>query len=430
MDIVVTGVSHRLAPVALRESLARCGLGEGRGLLKLCALGIISEGLVISTCNRVEIVAVSHGSVDPGSELLTLMAQATGQDESDLRPYVHLHSNLEAVGYLFRVASGLDSLVVGEPQILGQVKEAFRTATRYRTVGPIVSKLFHKSFQTAKRIRSETELASGAVSVASAATIMAHELLGGLEGKKAVIIGSGEIASLGAAHLKAKGVSSLVIYGRNLEKAQTLAKKVDATAKSLTELLGDVEKNLKGVDLLFSAASAMEPIITRSLLAWFSAKKSAGDKPVTEKLVVMDLGVPRNVEAAVENIPGVVLRNVDGLIEVVNKNQSLRQIEAKKASAIVDEEVRKFSHWLSSLATSPTIKDLIGLAEEARTIELERTMAKNGFSPEQKEALENMSRALVRRILHNPLTFAKGCHRHGHSDYRLDVFRRVFGLDP
>ncbi|MDR2387294.1 MAG: glutamyl-tRNA reductase [Deltaproteobacteria bacterium] len=420
MDIVVTGVSHRLAPVALRESLARCGLGEGRGLLKLCALGIISEGLVISTCNRVEIVAVSQESLEPGSELLTLMAQASGYDESHLRPYVHLYTNLEAVGYLFRVAAGLDSLVLGEPQILGQVKEAFRTATRYRTVGPVVSKLFHKSFQTAKRVRSETELASGAVSMASAASLMAQELLGSLEGKKAVIVGSGEIATLVATHLKARGLSSLVIYGRSLEKAQSLAKKVEAQAGDLGEFLANLAPKLDGLDLLFSAVATREPLISRALLPGFTAKK----------LVVMDLGVPRNVEPALEELPGVILRNVDDLVEVVNKNQWLRQIEANKASAIVDEQVYKFSHWLSSLATSPTIKDLIAMADEARVVELERTMAKNGFSPEQKEALENMSRALVRRLLHNPLTFAKGCHRHGRSDYRLDVFRRVFGLDP
>ncbi|MDR2367306.1 MAG: glutamyl-tRNA reductase [Deltaproteobacteria bacterium] len=420
MEIVVTGVGHRSAPVALRETLARCGLGEDRGLLGLCALGIISEGLVISTCNRVEIVAVAPGPGDPGPELLNLMAQASGYGAAELKPFVHLYSNLEAVGYLFRVTSGLDSQVLGEPQILGQVKEAFRTATRYRTVGPIVSKLFHKSFQTAKRVRSETELASGTVSMASAGVAMAAGLLGGLEGKRAVIIGSGDMASLVATHLRAKGAGPIGVYGRSLERAQALARKVDGEAGTLPGLLADAGAGLGKADVLFTAATTMEPILTAADLAGLAPSG----------LLIIDLGVPRNVEGAAGDLGGITLVNVDRLTEVVSDNRSLRLMEAGKARAIVDEEVGKFRRWLSSLATSPTIKDLIGLAEEARCLELERTMAKNGFSPEQKEAIEAMSRSLVRRILHNPLTFAKGCHRHGHSDYRLDVFRRVFGLDP
>ncbi|MDR0622428.1 MAG: glutamyl-tRNA reductase [Deltaproteobacteria bacterium] len=419
MDIVVTGLGHRLAPVALREDLAKCGLGEGRGLLKLCTLGIISEGLVISTCNRVEIVAVGPGTMDPVPELLGLMAQASGYGEDELKPYAHAYRDLEAVGYLFRVAAGLDSQVLGEPQILGQVKEAFRTATRYRTVGPVVSKLFHKSFQTAKRIRSETELATGTVSMASVATLSAAAFLGGLVGKTAVIVGSGEMASLAATHLKAKGVGSLTVYGRSLERAQALARKVDGRAGSLEDLLADPVGKLAGADLMVTAVGALEPVIT--------AEKLKRIGPAS--LLIIDLGVPRNVEASVGDIPGITLKDVDGLGEVVRENQASRLKEAEKALAIVDDEVAKFSRWLSSLATSPTIKDLIGLAEQARLVELERTVAKNGFSPEQVEALETMSRALVRRILHNPLTFAKSCHRHGRSDYRLDVFRRVFGLD-
>ncbi|MDR1309478.1 MAG: glutamyl-tRNA reductase [Deltaproteobacteria bacterium] len=416
MDIVVTGLGHRSAPVALRERLAGCGLGEGRGLLKLCTLGLISEGLVISTCNRVEIVAVGQDQGELAREMLALMAQASGLEEDELRPHVHLHANLGAVEYLFRVAAGLDSQVLGEPQILGQVKAAYRTASRYRTMGPVVSKLFHKSFRTAKRIRSETGLASGAVSMASAAVTVAGGLLGGLEGRRAIVVGAGEMASLVAAHLRARGVASLTVVGRSPGRARALAGQVGGQAAPLD----DLGRLVGGTDLLVSAAAAAAPIVTAGLVAG----RGAG------LLAVMDLGVPRNVEEAVGDLPGVALRNVDQLTAVVQENQSQRLREAERASLIVAEEVAKFSQWLSSLATSPTIKDLIGLAEEARALEVGRTMAKNCFSPEQGEALEAMSRALVRRILHNPLAFAKGCHRHGRSDYRLDVFRRVFGLDP
>jgi glutamyl-tRNA reductase len=416
MDIVVTGVGHRLAPVAMREDLARCGLGEGRGLLKLCTLGLISEGLVISTCNRVEMVAIGEDAGALASELLSLMSLASGYEETELKPYTHLYINLEAAEYLFRVASGLDSQVLGEPQILGQVKEAFRVASRYRTVGPVVSKLFHKSFRTAKRIRSETELASGAVSIASAAVLMAADLLGGLEGCNAVILGSGEMASLVATHLKAKGAGSIAIIGRSPERAMALAQRVDGQWAGLEGL----EPHMGRAGLLITATAVHQPILTSAAVAAWAPSK----------LVILDLGVPRNVEESVGSMEGIILRNIDQLTAIVHENQSSRLREAGKATAIVAEEVTKFSQWLSSLAISPTIKDLINLADEARVLELERTMAKNGFSPEQKEALEAMSRSLVRRILHNPLTFAKGCHRHGRSDYRMDIFRRIFGLDP
>jgi glutamyl-tRNA reductase len=384
--------------------------------LKLCTLGIVSEGLVISTCNRVEIVALGAEAEYLGRELMAFMAQASGLEESELRPHTHFYANLEAVEYLFRVAAGLESQVLGEPQILGQVKEAFRTATQYRTVGPVVSKLFHKSFKTAKRIRSETELAAGSVSMASAAANMASELLVGLEGKRAVIIGSGEMAALVATHLKARGVGSIVICARSLDRARMLANKVGGQAATIDKL-GD---SLAGADLLVTAVAALVPVVTSEMV-------SRLDSP---NLVVLDLGVPRNVEEAVGEIGGITLNNVDQLTAVVNNNQHSRLREAEMAVGIVKEEVAKFSQWLSALATSPTVKDLIKLAEEARVLEMERTMAKNIFSPEQKDALDLMSRALVRRILHNPLTFAKGCHRHGRSDYRLDIFRRVFGLDP
>jgi glutamyl-tRNA reductase len=229
------------------------------------------------------------------------------------------------------------------------------------------------------------------------------------------------MASLVATHLKAKGVGAITVFGRSLERAEALAKKIQGRGRLLTELQTDPQGHLAGVELLFSAVAAPQPVLTASTFSVLAPGS---------RLVVIDLGVPRNIEEAVENVEGVVLKNVDRLTEVVSKNQSFRLQEAEKASAIVAEEVAKFSQWLSCLDISPTIKDLINLAEEARRLELERTMAKNGFSPEQKEAVETMSRALVRRILHNPLTFAKGCHRHGRSDYRLDVFRRVFGLDP
>ncbi|MDR0356216.1 MAG: glutamyl-tRNA reductase [Deltaproteobacteria bacterium] len=423
MDIFIIGVGHRSAPVALRERLAKCDLGDGRGLLGLFASGLIDEGLVISTCNRLEIVVVTAQAEPAQAEIFSLMARMASISVAELQSCAHVFRDEEAVGYLFRVASGLDSQILGEPQILGQVKEAYRLAARRRTVGPVISKLFHRSFKTAKRIRSETSLASGSVSMASAATAMAASLAGGLASKNAYILGAGEMAQLVAAHLKTKGVESLTLFGRNVERAAEMAGKLGTKAASLA----DLPKMLPQADILIAAAGAEEPLIT--VETWREAAAQT-DGPQRKNLTVVDLGVPRNVAADVGEIEGVTLRNVDDLSEVVRRNQSKRLQQADQASLIVAEEVEKFSLWLTSLATNPTVKDLINQAEQARSLEMDRTVSKHDFSAEEIKALEAMSKSLVRRLLHNPLIFVKSCHRHGRSDYSLNMFRRVFGLEP
>jgi glutamyl-tRNA reductase len=421
MEILITGASHREAPLALREKLARGGLGA-KSLMGALADGIVKEGLVISTCNRLEIVAVSEVP-EAASELMAdLLAGAAGIDLAELLPGLHRFTGLSAVEHLFRVASGLDSQVLGEAQILGQVKSAYRQAVQYRTVGPIISKLFHKSFQTAKRVRSETGLAEGAVSTASAAVETAQALLGPLTDLTAVIVGTGQMAAAAAGHLRSRGVGTIVVAGRSADRARTLAHKCGGTALAME----DLRARLPSADLVVTAVAADGPVLGPADLAG----DPAGPGRTARPLVVLDLGLPRNVAAEAAAVPGVALRNMDDFEALADHGRSLRRREAERAGAVIAEEVAKFSQWLSSLSTSPTIKDLILRAETARAMEVERTVAKNGFSPEQIEAVEAMSRALVRRLLHNPLAFVKGCHRHGRSDHVIDFFRRVFGLDP
>lgn len=416
MEILVSGASHRDAPVEFREKLAKGGL-EARSLVDLLTRGVIKEGLVISTCNRLEIVTVADDPDAAALELRNLMAAAGSMTADDLAPRLHEHRGLMAVAYLFRVASGLDSQVLGESQILGQVKEAYRQAARYRTVGPMVSKLFHKSFQTAKRVRSETGLAYGTVSVASAAVEAAFKMLGTLQGLNALVLGAGEMATAAAGHLKTRGVGDLLIISRSLAAAETVAMKYGGRALAFASFGEALQK----ADLLVTAVASDEPLVTAKSLEGRRGKK---------KLAVLDLGLPRNVAPEVRELPGIFLRDIDDFENAADGARVFRLNEADRAEAVISEEVAKFNQWLASLSTSPTIKDLIGLAEEARAMEVERTIARNGFSSEQVEALEAMSRSLVRRILHNPLAFVKGCHRHGRSDHALDLFRRVFGLDP
>jgi glutamyl-tRNA reductase len=414
MRILVTGASFREAPVEVRERLARGGL-EARSLLAPLADGVIGEGLVISTCNRLEIVAVADHPEPAEAALAALMAGAAELGAAGLAPHLHHLRGAAAVEYLFSVASGLESQVLGEAQILGQVKEAYRRAVACRTVGPMVSKLFHKSFQTAKRVRTETEVAAGSVSVASAAVDTAQASLGGLSGRRAVILGAGEMASSAAAHLRARGVGAILVASRSPARASDLAGQVGGEAVPL-EGLGAA---LAGSDLLLTAVGGCSPVLTAEFLA--------GSIPAGRSLLVLDLGVPRNVEAAAAGLPGLALRNIDDFEALAGRGRASRLKELVKAREIVAEEAAKFGQWLSNLATTPTIKDLVRQAEEARRLELERTVAKAAFSAEQLEAVEAMGRALVRRLLHNPLSFAKGCH--GRSDQALNMFRRVFGLD-
>ncbi|MDR1870527.1 MAG: glutamyl-tRNA reductase [Deltaproteobacteria bacterium] len=416
MEIFVYGAAHWRAPVEIREKLAKVDL-SGSKLYRLFATDLLSETLVLATCNRLEIVGVAQNAAQAKEAFLNECASQTGLDPHELDQMFHFYEDLEAVRYLFRVTSGLDSQVLGEPQILGQVKESFREALKSRLVGPVVGKLFHKSFKAAKRARAETDFALGSVSLASAAVETAAELMGSLAGRKALILGAGEMAGLLAAHLSTRKLKSLTVLNRNAAKAQELADKWGASSLPLTNLVSALQES----DLVFSAVGGLEPVLTAKGLAPIAVNKN---------LWLLDLGVPRNIEAKVGDLEGVTLKNIDEIAALVQASRLARSQEAQKVEAIIEEELSKFSLWLSGLGARPTIKSLTQLADEARAKELERTLAKNDFTPAQAKALEAMGRALTRRILHNPLAFAKSCHRHGRTDQNLDLLRRIFGLDP
>jgi glutamyl-tRNA reductase len=423
MDIFALGVGHHKAPVAIREKLQGRDL-TGEDLWPLLSDGTISEILPISTCNRLELVGLTE---DPQKARLALnekLSILSGLSLENLSPYLHFYLNREAVSYLFRIAAGLDSLILGEPQILGQVKEAYRQASQLKWVGPIVGKLFHKSFQTAKRVRSETGLSLGSVSVAAAAVEEAASALapwGGFSQTKALILGAGEMASLLAAHLSARGLKSLTILSRSPERAGELALRHGANSGSLDSL----SEAIKECHLVMGAAGGGEPIVKKSFLLDASPSSAPGQRP----LFLFDLGVPRNIEEEVGNIPGLCLRNLDDFAASVDQNKNLRQKEAARAESIIEGEVDKFQEWLSALSTRPTLRALSQKAEEARLLELERTLSRHSFSSEQTEALEAMTKALVRRLMHHPLTYAKACHRHGRARGQLGLIRRMFGLD-
>jgi glutamyl-tRNA reductase len=416
MEIFAYGAAHELTPVAIREKLAAIDLASP-GIYGWLPADVLSETLILSTCNRLEIVGVAPRALAARDALRAELASESGLAAPELDRHFHFYLGLEAVRYLFRVTAGLESQVLGEPQILGQVKESFREALKRRAIGPVMGKLLHKSFRAAKRARAETDLALGAVSVASAAVETAESLLGGLSGRRILVIGAGEMAALTMAHLFGRGSKVLTAVNRTFLKAQDLAEKWGAKARPWAEL----GPALRESDLVFSAAGGTDFILSRDFLAPLAAGRDWW---------IFDLGVPRNVEEAALSLPGLKVKNIDEIAELVKANRLSRQKEVARVEAIIEEELEKFRLWLEGLAAWPVVKALTALAEEARELEVGKTLAKHDFTPEQSQALEAMSRALVRRILHNPLDFAKSCHRHGRADHNLDMVRRIFGLEP
>jgi glutamyl-tRNA reductase len=264
-------------------------------------------------------------------------------------------------------------------------------------------------------------VASGRVSVASAAIASCQEALApeGFGGKAALVIGAGEMASLLASHLKARGVGSMTVLSRSLGRAQELASRVGADVRTLPQL-GEA---LLESDLVFSAAGGGARVLLRDEIAPLHARREG------RPWWIFDLGLPRNVEASVGELEGVTLRNIDAFSGEVESSLERRRSEALRADAIIGEEVSKFKEWCSSLATRPTLKDLTARAEEARLVELQRTVSRNDFTEKEIQSLDAMTRALVRRLLHHPIMFTKSCHRHWHAEFNLGMVRRIFGLD-
>lgn len=399
MDFFVIGVSHHQAPVEVREKFAALSEAERHLYRHQAKSGLLAESLILSTCNRLEVLAAADRLADGRQAVMESMAAVSGLAIEQIRPFAHEYIGLEAARYMFKVASSLDSLVLGEPQILGQVKEAFRQAIDFRRAGPLINKLMHRSFRTAKRVRSETCLAGGTVSVASAAVSLARTLRGGdLRNASALLLGAGPMADLAAAHLKKRSPADLVIMNRSLDKAERLAAKHGFRCRPWEELTSAIFES----DLIIAATGAQSPILTMDILGKIMALRGQS-KPLT----IIDIGVPRNAGHDLKRLSNVILRNIDDLNEVVWENRASRKEAAEKAEAIIEEEVEKFGLWLKSLANQPTVTALTLKAETIRRHELQRTLSQHNFSPDQQEALETMTSALVRRLLHDPLAFIK-----------------------
>ncbi|MCU0595825.1 MAG: glutamyl-tRNA reductase, partial [Desulfobacterota bacterium] len=386
--IALLGMNHKSAPVEIREQLALVCRSEAHPLQALPRLEFVGELFSLSTCNRVEFV-FTCGAIDPAvQEVKSVLLNHLGQQPGafHLDEYLYLHRDAAAVEHLFRVASSLDSMVVGEPQILGQIKAAYREATDYSSVGVILNRLLHKSFSVAKRVRSETRIGSLAVSISYAAVELARKIFGELQDKRVLLIGAGEMAELAAEHLRAQGVRQIFVANRTLERAVELAKQFRAETIPFAHILD----SLKAVDIVLTSTGSAEPILTHKEIK--SRMRERRNRP----LFFIDIAVPRDIEARVNEIDNVYLYDIDDLKGIVELNREERQREAERAHHIIAEEAVKFCKWLETLDVVPTIVALRRKAESIRQNELNKTLSHlPHFTERDKQAIVLLTESIV-----------------------------------
>jgi glutamyl-tRNA reductase len=418
--IGLLGMNHKSAPVEIREQLALACRGEAHPLQALPRLECVGELFALSTCNRVELLFTCE-TLDPAvRELKAVLLSHLGHaGASHLDQYFYLHQDIDAVEHLFRVASSLDSMVVGEPQILGQIKAAYREATEYRTVGVILNRLLHKSFSVAKRVRSETRIGSLAVSISYAAVELARKIFGDLREKRILLIGAGEMAELAAEHLRAQGVRRMFVANRTVERAIELARQFKADSIPFSHILD----TLKSVDIVITSTGSTEPILTHGDIK--SRMRERRNRP----LFFIDIAVPRDVESRVNEIDNVYLYDIDDLKGIVELNKEERQREAERAHHIIAEEALKFTRWLSTLDVVPTIVALRRKAEIIRQNELNKTLSHlPHFSEKDRQAIVLLTESIVKKLLHNPIVFLKKKSDRDSKQQVMDFAQQLFNL--
>ncbi len=418
-DIFLLGFNHRTAAVAVREKYALTTVENFTS--KLARAVPAREVMCLSTCNRVEILAVGRKGSGLRDAILDFWAKACGGRVEELAPHVYRYEGHEAVGHLFKVAASLDSMIVGEPQILGQLKTAYRDAVDQGSAKVIINRLLHKAFFAAKRVRTETNIASSAVSISFAAVELARKIFGDMTGVTAMLVGAGEMAELAATHLLGNGVKNLLIANRTFARAEELAKTMGGKAITFEEIIG----RLAEADIVISSTGAQHTVI-----------QARDVRPVLKKrknrpMFFIDIAVPRDIDPDVNGLDNVYLYDIDDLKEIVEENMAQRRGEAVKAEALVDIEAEAFGKWLESLGLQPTILDLYGRAERCARQELKKTLKRLGpVPPEAEEALETLVLSLSRKILHEPVDFLKRRTREeGKADEFISLVRRVFNLD-
>jgi glutamyl-tRNA reductase len=413
MKILLTGLNHKTAPVELRERFAvgpEALAVETQALLEHPG---VREGLILSTCNRVELL-ICHEGDDPG--VVDYLNRHFSVDAQKLQPHLYQYREAEAIRHLFRVASSLDSMVVGEPQILGQVKESYSAARSVGAIGPKLERLLQSTFAAAKKVRTETHIGTSSVSIASVAVDLARKIFGSLEGKRVLLVGAGKMSELAARHLMQQGAGSLLIANRTHERAMRLAQQFNAHVVRFEDLHARADE----ADILITSTGSAEFLFRAPHAQQFLHRRR--HRP----MFFIDIAVPRDVDPEINRLEGVFLYDIDDLQSVASSNLADRSVEARRAEVIVEQEVIRYQRYAEALDVVPALVDLQATAEEMRMAELRRNQGRlRSLTPAQREAVETITRGLMNKFLHQPLQTLKAAARAGDAA-AVEAIRSAF----
>ena len=419
MKLLLTGVSHKTAPVEVRERLAfrEESLAAALGALKACAG--VGEAVILSTCNRVEIVLTTEDSADPQSIVDAFLSEQKAVNPQTLEPHLYRRQGRDAIHHLFRVAASLDSMVVGEPQILGQLKTAYNAAKISGALCVWLDGLYERAFSVAKRVRSETGIGQMAVSVSYAAVELARKIFGSLENRTVMLVGAGKMSELAARHLRRSGASHVFVTNRTPERAAEMATLFQGTPVEYTRFVA----MLPEVDIVVASSGAPHYILHKDEMQRVIAARR--NRP----MFLIDIAVPRNIDPAVNEIDNIFLYDIDDLEEVVNSNLRERMKEAERAEALVTEEVDRMMARLKVAEVTPTIVGLQEQLEQIRSSELDKVRRRYGpFSPQQEEALEALTRGIINKVAHGPITALRAHSAQPDGAHVVAAIRKAFHL--
>jgi len=414
MAVIVAGVSHVTAPIEVREKLVFRPQEAARELDQLREEGLIREGVILSTCNRTEIYAVEHDG-DSIGRIREILSARLGEDAS---PFIYVRRDHDVGSHLFGVAAGLESMILGESQIHGQVKEAWEECRAQS--GPILNRMFQTALLAAARAREETGIGRGAASVSSAAVQLSKKIFGSLKGRRAMILGAGDVAEIALECLQKEGVRVAIVANRTYERAQSLAERHAATAMHYEECW----KSLSEVDVLLCSTASPVPVVTVARVR--DSVEARGDKP----LCILDIALPRDVEAAVGDLDNVFLYDLDDLRAAAAANLERREEDIPAAQTIIAEEAQAYWDWVAGLTAVPVVREFREEMEKVRTAELAAALKRIGpLSAEQQSALEHFSRSLMNKFLHEPSVRLKAAAANGRGLGVVDAARYLFALD-
>lgn len=419
MYVLLAGVSHKTAPVEVRERLAISAGSFERAYARLKSYPGIEGTVILATCNRTEVYATAR-DIEPGMQSLrNFLVELSGMESTELENYVYQPNCHEAIAHIFRVAGGLDSMIVGEFQIIGQVKEAYQLALEMEASDPVLNVLFQKAITVGKKVRTETNLEKQPLSVSYAAVELARQSLGTLEGKTVLVVGAGEMSELTTRHLMMNGVQSVIVSNRSFDKAVDMAARFNGKAIRFDQL----PQEMGQADIVISCTAASHYVIRSDNCASILTEKNG------RKIILIDIAVPRDVDPALAAIPGVNIYDIDDLQGVVDLNNAGRQQALHEAERIISREIIRFNEWLATLCVVPVIADLKAMGGRIKESELRRAMNRLGnVSPREERIIASLANSIVNQLLHQPIVTLKDKAITNQGHLYAQIVKKLFDL--